>query len=110
MSGSNPGFSYLGIYSNPYWNVLYVFPSSDKELYCKLLSFPLISEKSQKRALNSAHFINKKQKTHTHASNVHYYLFSFSLKTSHMEYFFKLTVPQRVPLVFDALKALLEVC
>lgn len=65
MSGSIPGFSYSGIYSNPYWNVLHAFPGSDKELYCKLLSFPLISEKSQKGAVNFAHFINKKEERHT---------------------------------------------
>lgn len=104
MSGSIPGFSYSGIYSNPYWNVLHAFPGSDEELYCKLLAFPLNSEKSQKGALNFARFINKKQKMHTHAYNVHYYVFSFSLKISHMEYYFKLTVPQREPLEFDALK------
>lgn len=110
MSGSISGLSYSGIYSNPYWNVLHAFPGSDKDLYCKLLSSTLISEKSKKGTLNFASFINKKQKMHTHAYTVmyfyvmHCYIFSFSLKTSHVEYFFKLTVSQREPLVFDALK------
>lgn len=81
------GFSYSGIYSNPYWNVLHAFPGSHKELHCKLISFPPTSEKSKNQILNYGNFIHKKQKMHRCFYNVHYCVFSFSLETSHLEHF-----------------------